>query len=502
MVSSFLHEEAGFAGGSFAPSGPEARSETFPETQSSVETKTSSFSLPEMVTWMRPLMGIHSKKTTGIHTMSIESNSEANPASDSYRQQPPVQHGSGLRIVVYLFLVAALVVIVWKIHENQKLNAAATAHQAAALMSRPVPVQVATVAQRPMPIYLTALGTVTPYMSVTVKARVSGELEPVKFTEGQQVKQGETIMVIDPSPYKAALDQAKGTLAHDEALLKDAQAEYRRFKALYEAGVTSKETMEADEAAQGQYLGAIQSDKAAIETAQLQLNWCTIQSPINGKIGLRLVDPGNIITANTTNLVIINQLQPIAVYFTLPEAQLPQVLGKLVTDKRIPVEAYDQSDTQKLGVGYLLTADNQIDTTTGTGKLKAVFDNANSALFPNQFVNIHLVMEERPNALVVPSAALQSGLQGSFVWVVDTDAAKKNSVARMQLVKIALAEGQVTILNSGVQAGQNIVVDGADRLSGGQSVIASTAHSQGGQASGHDAGQAGGNGNQPKKVQQ
>ena len=183
--------------------------------------------------------------------------------------------------------------------------------------------QVTAAQQQPMPIFLTALGTVTPYMSVTVKARVSGELLPVKFTEGQQVKQGQTIMVIDSRPYQAALDQAKGTLAHDEALLKDAQAEYARYKALYDAGVTSKETLDADAATQGQYLGAIESDKAAIETAQLQLDWCSIQSPINGRIGLRLVDPGNIITANTTNLVIINQFQPIAVYFTLPENRLP-----------------------------------------------------------------------------------------------------------------------------------------------------------------------------------
>ena len=173
--------------------------------------------------------------------------------------------------------------------------------------------------------------------------------------------------------------------------------------------------------AQGQYQGAIEADKAAIETAQLQLDWCTIQSPINGKIGLRLVDPGNIITANTTNLVIINQFQPIAVYFTLPEDQLPQVLRKLAAEKRLAVDAYDQGDTQKLASGYLLTADNQIDTTTGTDKLKAVFDNKDEALFPNQFVNIHLVMEERPNALVVPSAAIQTGLRDHMCgWSIQT----------------------------------------------------------------------------------
>ncbi len=419
--------------------------------------------------------------------MSFEGTPESHLAANGHDQQPHAPRRSWVRIVVYLVLLAALGLIVWRIYQNQKQTAANSASQAAALQSRPVPVQVTATEQKPMPIFLTALGTVMPYMSVTVKARVSGELEPVKFTEGQQVSQGQTILVIDPRPYQAALDQAKGNLAHDQALLKNAQAEFARYKALYDAGVTSKETMQADEAAQGQYEGAITADKAAIETAQLQLNWCTIQSPINGKIGLRLVDPGNIITANTTNLVIINQIQPIAVYFTLPEDQLPQVLGKLRAEKRLLVDAYDQGDTQKLASGYLLTADNQIDTTTGTGKLKAVFDNQDQALFPNQFVNIHLVMEERPNALVVPSAAIQTGNQGSYVWVVDHADAQGNGTARIQLVKVALAEGQVTILDNGPQPGQSVVVDGADRLRPGQNVTAALAQKRGGQGSGQGA---------------
>ena len=231
-------------------------------------------------------------------------------------QPPPARRGSWVRVLVYLVLIGGLGFVVWRIHKNQQLGAQNSANQAAMLANQPIPVQVAGAEQKPMPIYLTALGTVTPYMSVTVKARVSGELEPVKFTEGQQVRQGQTIMTVDPRPYQAALNQAKGNLLHDEALLKNAQAEFARYKALFEAGVTSKETLDADEAAQGQYQGAIAADKAAIETAQLQLDWCSIQSPIDGRIGLRLVDPGNIITANTTNLVIINQFQPIAVYFT------------------------------------------------------------------------------------------------------------------------------------------------------------------------------------------
>src|SRR5208337_2024715 len=424
--------------------------------------------------------------------MSFEDAPETHQASSGIEQQPSAPRGSWVRIVVYLVLVTAVGLAAWYFYQNQQATKKQNASQAAALQSRPVPVQVAATEQKPMPIFLTALGTVTAYMSVTVKSRVSGELEPVRFTEGQQVKQGETIMVIDPRPYKAALDQAKGNLAHDQALLKDAQVEYKRYKALFDAGVTSKETLDADEATQGQYLGAIEADKGAIETAQLQLDWCSIQSPINGRIGLRLVDPGNIITANTTNLVVINQFQPIAVYFTLPENELPQVLRKLAAERRLPVDAYDHGDAQKLASGLLLTADNQIATTTGTDKLKAVFDNKDQSLFPNQFVNIHLVMEDRPSALVVPSAAIQTGLQGSYVWTIVTDA-KGTATSRIQPVKVALAEGQVTILDSGLKAGENVVVDGADRLRPGQIVTMSTARQRGSQGgAGQGAGSAGG----------
>lgn len=422
--------------------------------------------------------------------MSTQGAPESQLPTFTSPHQPIERKGSPwVRIVVYVVVIGLLGVIGWRIYQNQQIAKQQAQGAAKALAGQKVPVQVAAVQARPMPIFLTALGTVTPYMSVTVKARVSGELLPVKFTEGQQVKQGETIMVIDPKPYQAALDQAKGTLAHDQALLTNAQAEYARYKALFDAGVVSKETLDSDQAAQGQYLGAIESDKALIETAQLQLDWCYIHSPIPGKIGLRLVDPGNIITANTTNLVIINQFQPIAVYFTLPEGELPQVLKKLAADKRLPVDAYDQDDTKKLTSGYLLTADNQIDTTTGTDKLKAVFDNKDSLLFPNQFVNIHLTLENRPNALVVPSAAIQSGIQGTYVWVVNTDD-KGAATAKLQQVKVALVEGQVTILDSGVEKGQAVVVDGADRLRNGQAVVATFAKQHTGKGPGSGQGAA------------
>jgi len=399
-----------------------------------------------------------------------------NPTLSNASFDQPANHKNGWRrIAFYLLLLVLLCGIVWRIWNSQQAAKKLAADQASAMLGKPVPVQITTVEQRPMPVFDSALGTVTPYMSVTVKARVSGELLPAKFTEGQNVRQGETILRIDPKPYKASLDQAKGTLQHDQALLKNAQAEYRRYKALYEAGVTSKETLDADESTQGQYLGAIAADRAAVDSAQLQLNWCSIQSPINGKIGLRLVDPGNIITANTTNLVIINQIQPIAVYFTLPENLLPKVLQRLRTDKRIPVEAWDRGDAQKIAVGYLLTSDNQIDTTTGTAKLKAVFDNKDLSLFPNQFVNIHLILENRPNALVIPTAAIQSGVQGSFVWGIETNA-KGATVAKMLPVKVALSEGQLTILDGGVKVGDQVVIDGADRLRAGAPVQISHSH--------------------------
>jgi multidrug efflux system membrane fusion protein len=420
--------------------------------------------------------------------MPIETTQEPYRSEIGKNTEPPTKKNPWIRVIVFLVLAGVVGFAIWRVYSNQQQAAQTSVRQAQALMNRPVPVQAVAVVQQPMPIYLTALGTVTPNMSVTVKARVSGQLLPVKFTEGQNVHNGQTIMEIDPRPFQAALDQAKGTLAHDQALLKNAQTEYARYQALYNAGVVSKEQMETYQATQGQYEGAITADKAAVENAQLQLNWCSIQSPVNGRIGLRLVDPGNIITANTTNLVVINQFQPIAVYFTLPENQLPPVLAKLRADHRLAVDAYNQADTQKLATGYLLTADNQIDTTTGTAKLKAVFPNTDEVLFPNQFVNIHLVMEQRQDALVVPSAAIQNGVQGTFVWAVDTDNKGESGTAKIQPVKVGLVLGQQSIIDSGLDAGQKVVVDGADRLRPGAQVLVSQPKHAGSGPGGHGQG--------------
>jgi multidrug efflux system membrane fusion protein len=402
--------------------------------------------------------------------MTFEESSETPGGNLSLPQDQPRRKSPWVRTIVYLCLAALAAFIVWRIYQNQQIAKQQSAAQAAALVNRPAAVQAVAAEKKPMPIYLTALGTVTPYMSVTVKARVSGELLPVRFTEGQLVKQGQTILQIDPKPYRAALDQAKGTLAHDQALLRNAQALYDRYKALYEAGVASKETMEANQSSLGQYQGAIESDKAAVASAQLQVNWCSVQSPITGKIGLRMVDPGNIITANTTSLVVINQFQPIAVYFTVPENQLQRVLHKLNAEHQLAVDAYDRGDTHKIASGRLLTADNQIDTTTGTVRLKAVFDNKDQALFPNQFVNVHLTLEERPDAIVIPSAAIQTGSKGSFVWALGP---KKDGLPTVQIqqVKVAVVLGDSAIIESGVTEDQMVVVDGAERLQPGQRVF-------------------------------
>lgn len=430
--------------------------------------------------------------------MPSASTTEVPSLSSGEMPSPNPPKRSWIKPLFYLALIALAGFVVWRVVSVKKQAAEQEMQRQKALMSRPTPVQVTAVQQRSMPIYLNALGTVTPYYTVTVKAQVGGQLTKVNFKEGQEVRAGQTLMVIDPRSYQASLNQAKGNLARDQALLKNAQAQYDRYKALYKEGVISREQMETQESTFGQYQGAIQADKAAIDTNALQLKWCYITSPISGRIGLRLVDPGNIIAANTTNLVVINQFKPIAVYFTLPEDQLPQVLKKLNQSKRLSVEAFDRSDTLKITDGYLLTADNQIDTTTGTGKLKAVFNNDKDELFPNQFVNIHLVLEQKPDALVVPTAALQKGTQGDYVWVM-----KDDKTVDMRTVKILLAEGSQTILASGVQPGEQVIVDGADKLRPGAKVDPRAAAPGGrrGQGQGHTLSSAAGQGESQSQSQ-
>jgi multidrug efflux system membrane fusion protein len=434
-------------------------------------------------------------------------------APDAGPGPEPPRRRRWLSWVVLLVVLGIAGLIAWRTVTARREAAATAARKQQALANAAIPVQAVPVQQRTVPIYLTGLGTVTPYYSVKVIPRVTGELIRVNFKEGQEVHQGQELMTIDPRPYQATLDQAKGQLARDQAQLANNQAEYNRYKALYDQGVVSREQLGTFESNLGQFQGAIKADEATIESAQLNVTYCRVTSPIDGRVGLRLVDPGNLVSANTTQTLLINQFRPIAVYFTLPEDQLQRVLGKLGQAHRLDALAFDRSDTHQLEGGRLLTADNQIDPTTGTDKLKAVFGNTDEQLFPNQFVNVHLVLEQRANAIVIPAAALQHGTEGDFVWVVKPapnapgggapgadrstpaghgrrtggDDAKGDAaagdgsgpgsgpkmIANMQPVKVDTVEGTVVVLASGVSAGEQVVVDGADKLQDGSKVIPS-----------------------------
>ncbi|NYF79079.1 efflux RND transporter periplasmic adaptor subunit [Granulicella arctica] len=392
------------------------------------------------------------------------------------------------KLVVVLVILLVVGAAIWKIRRNTAEQKAQNA-QLEAQGDRPTPVLTSTVEQKPMPVYLTALGTVTAYNTVTIKTRVDGQLMRVNVNEGQAVKQGQLLMEIDPKPYEAALAQAKGQLVKDQANAKNALAEAQRYTALAKAGVVSQESEQTQISASGQAAGSIEADMAAIDAAKVNLAYTKIASPINGVVGLRQVDPGNIVHAtDTTGLLVVTQLQPISVIFTLPEDQLPEVFRLTRGGAKLRVEAYDRSSSTHLATGELLTLDNQIDTTTGTDKVKAVFNNSDGALFPNQFVNVRLVLHDRNDAVVIPAAALQTGTQGSFVYLVKQGATPANlrqtgpdgtpaaadpsgSYVVTQPVKIDVAEGSQLIVGSGLKPGDQIVVDGQERLRNGSSVI-------------------------------
>ncbi len=337
----------------------------------------------------------------------------------SRKPSPESPKGSALRKWIVLLVIIAIVgAAVWKIRQNGKEQDSVQMIMAAQA-DRPTPVQVSAVLQKTMPIYLTALGTVTAYNTVTIKSRVDGQLMLVPVNEGQTVRQGQVLAEIDPKPYQAALEQAQGQLVKDQASAVNARAQAARYGALLQAGVVSKESEQAQVSTAGQAEGSIAADQAAIQAAKVNLGYTKILSPINGVVGLRQVDPGNIVHANdATGLLVVTQLQPISVIFTLPEDQLPEVLKRTRGGSRLPVEAFDRAASRHLASGSLLTVDNQIDTTTGTVKAKAVFNNQDGALFPNQFVNIRLILQEKQNAIVIPAAALQTGSQGNFVYLL------------------------------------------------------------------------------------
>jgi multidrug efflux system membrane fusion protein len=398
---------------------------------------------------------------------------------------PPIDLDAGPssrnRWWVWVLVFAAIGFGCYKLYqyENGKKEAMAAVTKSA---MKPQSISVvATAARRgDMPVYLQGLGTVTAFNTVTVKTRVDGQLISVNFQEGQNVRKGEVLAEIDPRPYQVILDQAignldqaKGTLAKDQAALKDAQVNYVRDEELFKQQIIAKQQLDTQLATADQIRGSIEADRAsiaaaqaAINSAKLNLTYTKITAPISGRIGLRQVDAGNMVHANDTNgLAVITQLQPIAVIFTIPEDQLPPVLAKLRQGVKMRADAYDRDQTKKLAEGTLLTVDNEIDATTGTSRLKAVFPNSDYALFPNQFVNIMLWLDTKRGAIIVPAVAIQRGPTGTFVYLI-----KNDDTAAVRRVRVGLTVGNDVSIDEGLDPGDRVVVDGAEKLTDGMKV--------------------------------
>ena len=332
-------------------------------------------------------------------------------------------------------------------------------------LGQTVPVAVARVETRDLPVYLSGLGSVEAFNTVVVKSRIDGQLVQIAFREGQEVKQGDLLAVIDPRPYEVALAQAQATLYKDQSALKDAKLNMDRFAGLVKDGVIPQQQYDTQVAQVGQLEGAVRADQAQVDNVKLNLAYTRITAPVSGRVGLRQVDVGNMIHATDPNgLVVITQLQPIAVIFTLPEDNLPSVTQHM-RGGQLQVEAYSRDDQTKLATGKLLTIDNQIDTSTGTGKLKAVFDNRDHALWPNQFVNARLLLEVRKNNTVVPAAAIQRGPQGTYVFTV-----KPDKTVDMRNVTVSFNQGNFTAITTGITPGETVVTDGQDKLQPGSRV--------------------------------
>jgi multidrug efflux system membrane fusion protein len=332
--------------------------------------------------------------------------------------------------------------------------------------ARPLPVVAATVRKGSIDVYLNALGTVTPRNVVIVHARVDGELMRVAFKEGQIVKAGDLLAEIDPRPFQVQLTQALGQMAKDHALLKNAQLDLERYRTLLAQDSIAKQQVDTQEALVRQYEGTVQSDQGAIDNARLQLTYSRVTAPISGRVGLRQLDAGNVVHASDPNgIVVITQLQPITVLYPIPEDNVQRIMRRMATGDTVVVEAWDRDIKNKVATGKLVTIDNQIDTTTGTVKLRAEFGNEGLALFPNQFVNVQMLVETLSDAIIVPSAAIQRGSPGTFVYAVKDDLA-----VTVTPVKLGPVQGEITAIASGLQPGMNVVVDGADKLREGAKV--------------------------------
>lgn len=380
------------------------------------------------------------------------------PTRNSQQGTTPPNGHPWLWIFLGVLLIAGSVAV----YRAKARSKAAAAGPQTATNAPAVSVGVTQVQKSDVPYFLTGLGSVTAYNTVTVRSRVDGQLMQVLFREGQFVHEGDTLAQIDPRPFQVALDQAQGQLAKDMASQADAKIDLNRFQQLWQEGVIPRQQLDAQQATVGQFDGSIQADKAQIDNAKLNLVYSKIIAPIGGRVGLRLVDAGNMVHATDVNgMLVITQVQPIAVIFTLPEDNLLEVVGQ--TGKRtLTVEAYSRDDKIKLADGKLLTIDNQIDQTTGTVKLKAEFANQDLSLWPNQFVNIRLFLSVRKDATVIPAAAIQRGAQGTFAYAVKSD-----NTAEVRQVQVDFIEGNIAVIANGLTPGEQVVVDGQDKLQSG-----------------------------------
>jgi len=330
----------------------------------------------------------------------------------------------------------------------------------------PVPVVVATVSRQDVPVYLSALGVVTPAQTITVKTQIDGQLLRVLFSEGQLVKAGELLAEIDERPYEAQLIQFEGQLARDKALLTNAKLDLERYEKLYKEDSVSQQILDTQRSLVAQYVGTVKLDEGQIQAVRVNLIYCRIVSPIDGRVGLRLVDPGNFVkTTDTTGLFVLNGVRPITVIFTLPEDNIPQVLKRMKENNDLIVEAYDRAQVSLLATGSLLTIDNQIDPTTGTVKLRALFQNQDDQLFPNQFVNIKLLIDTQHQALVVPKVAVQQGKKGTFVYLLN-----KDQTVSVKPVSVKVTNGDFVAVTGEIEANQSVVIEGTDKLTEGTKV--------------------------------
>ncbi len=347
---------------------------------------------------------------------------------------------------------------------------------------RAVSVAVAPVQKQDVPVYLSGLGAVTAFNTANIKSRVDGQIMKVNVREGQNVTEGQLLIEIDARPYQVQLEQMQAQLFRDQAQLRDAKLNLDRYTALIPSGSIAQQQVDTQKALADQLEGTVRTDQAQIDNAKLQIVYCHITAPFNGRVGLRQVDPGNIIHAADTNpMLILTQLEPIAVIFTLPEDVLPRVAQRM-KQATLEVDAFSRDDQTKLSTGKLLTIDNQIDPTTGTAKLKAVFDNKDDQLWPNQFVNADLLLETRKNSTVLPTAAILRGPQGTFVYTVNSD-----KTVQDRMVTVSLTQGNTTVITSGLNPGDVVVTDGQDKLQRGSRIEPRTTNPSagGGNSGGH-----------------